>query len=344
MSASQPEWVLIETLVPGEMNIVAKGGSPRSLDESLSVQRLSPDSKIVVDAFLQRAYDAATRYEEVVDIRRRNGTTPIRLLAHPVVGPTGATHALQLWIGQADLDPGFPRTVSAVSWLLEKGVIAQTLEASMMSGVEPVAHVPERTPAEYYAKSIRFDDTAGLFALCLAPAEGGFWEGSFSVLHADGRIMRWHCHARACLDPGEIGVRVLWHDVTDTIEPDKPILDVLARQRGMEALGIYPALLVPARGYLAMWLCDTTPPWVQWRDVSSGEDVFHPDDRPLIAAAHQRLHRGNDHDVVGNDHEEIAVRTRSREEPGGWAPTRMRISSYPGDLGRYLAVVDMYRD
>nr|WP_296773793.1 GAF domain-containing protein [Rhodococcus sp. (in: high G+C Gram-positive bacteria)] len=337
MTGSSPDWTLIETLVPGEMNIVAKGGNPRSLTESLSLQRLSPDPKIVIDAFLKRALDASGRHEEVTELRRRNGTMAIKLVADPVVGPTGATHALQLWIGAADLDPGPPRTASAVSWLLEKGVIAQTQEASMMSGVEPAAHVPERTPAEYYAKSIRFDDTAGLFALCLAPAEGGHWEGSFSVLHADGRIMRWHCHARACLEPGEVGVRVLWHDVTDTIEPDKPILDVLARQRGLEGHGIYPALLAPPHGYLAMWLCEQPPPWVQWRDVSSGEEVFHPEDRPLIAAAHRRL--------LGSDgHEEITVRTNSREQPGTWTPTRMRISGYPGDLGRYLAVVDMYRD
>jgi hypothetical protein len=338
MSAAQPEWTLVETLVAGEMNIVAKGGTPRSLDESLSLQRLAPDSKIIVDAFLRRALGSRTRYEELVDVRQRKGTTTTyRLVTHPVIGPTGAVHALQLWIGPADVDPGQPRTASAVSWLLDKGVIAQTLEASMMSGVEPAAHVPERTPAEYYAKSIRFDDTEGLFALCISPTPGGRWEGSFSVLHADGRIMRWHCHARACLEPDEVGVRVLWHDVTDTLAPDKPILDVLARQRGMEALGIYPALLMPARGYLAMWLCDTPPPWIQWRDISSGEDIFHPDDRRLVSDAHERL-------MGGDDHEELLVRTRSTEHPGSWSPTRMRISTYPGDLGRYLAVVDMYRD
>ncbi|WP_072805512.1 GAF domain-containing protein [Rhodococcoides yunnanense] len=334
----QPEWSLIETLAAGGMNIVAKGGQPRSVTESLSLQRLSPDAKIAVRPFLQRARESRSRYEELTEIRTRGGgTSTYRLLAVPVLGPTGAVHALQLWIGHADLEPEPPRIVSAVSWLLEKGVIAQTVEASMMSGVEPDAHVPERTPAEYYAKSIRFDDTAGLFALCLAPTAGGHWEGSFSVLHADGRIMRWHCHARACLEPGEIGARVLWHDVTDTVAPDKPILDVLARQRGMEALGIYPALLTPKRGFLTMWLCETPAPWVQWRDVSSGDEVFHAEDRPVIEAAHTRVH-----DSGG--HEEITVRTKASEGPEPWISTRMRISSYPGDLGRHLAVVDMYRD
>ncbi|MGB7237394.1 MAG: GAF domain-containing protein [Rhodococcus sp. (in: high G+C Gram-positive bacteria)] len=337
MTASSPEWTLIETLVPGTIGVVAKGGHPKSLHESLSLQRLSPDPKIAVEPFLTRAIGARGPYEETIDIRNRGGSTTYRLLARPVMGPTGAVHALQMWIGPADRDPGPPRTASGVSWLLDRGVIAQTLEASLMSGVEPEAHVPERTPAEYYAKSIRFDDTAGLFTLCLAPTEGGAWEGSFSVLHADGRVMRWHCHARACLEPGEVGVRVLWHDVTDTVDPDKPILDVLARQSGMDALGIYPALLVPRRGYLAMWLCDTPAPWVQWRDVSSGNDVFHPDDRVIISEAHSRL-------LDGGNHEEITVRTRAATGPEVWIATRMRISLYPGDLGEHLAVVDMYRD
>lgn len=338
MSATQPEWNLIETLVPGRMSIAAKGGNPRSLSESLSLQRLSPDPKIAVEPFLERARRSRSKHEEFAETRPRGGgPVTFRLLAVPVLGPTGAVHALQLWIGPAHLDPGPPRIASAVSWLLEKGVIAQTLEASMMSGVEPQAHVPERTPAEYYAKSIRFDDTAGLFALCLAPSEGGSWEGSFSVLHADGRVMRWHCRARACLEPGELGVRVLWHDVTDTIAPDKPILDVLARQRGMEALGIYPALLTPKRGFLTMWLCDSPAPWVQWRDVSSGAEVFHADDRPVIEAAHARV-------LDSGGHEEIVIRTRASEGPEPWIPTRMRLSSYPGELGQHLAVVDMYRD
>ncbi|OZF49566.1 hypothetical protein CH293_17070 [Rhodococcus sp. 14-2470-1b] len=335
MSTPRPDWILIETLVPGEMNVVAKGGTPRSFDESLSLQRLAPTSGIAVEPFLKRALESRTRYEEFVDVRPR-GADPkrFRLLTHPVLGPTGAVHALQVWMGPSDVEPGPPRITSGVSWLLERGVIAQTLEASMMSGVEPGAHVPERTPAEYYAKSIRFDDTAGLFTLCLAPTAGGKWEGSFSVLHADGRIMRWHCHARACNEPSELGARVLWHDVTDTIEPDKPLLDVVARQRGMEALGIYPALLVPERGLLTMWLCETPAPWVQWRDVSSGDEVFHADDRPVIVAAHDRVRAGG--------HEEITVRTRSNSGDAQWTPTRMRISSYPGDLGRHLAVVDMY--
>lgn len=334
---SAPEWILVETLTAGRTSIVAKGGQPRSPSESLSLQRISPDPKIQVEPFLERALTHRERYEESVEIRRRNGSATFRLIAEPVLGPTGAVHAVQLWIGPAGSEPGPPRIASAVSWLLDEGVIAQTVEASMMSGVDPADHVPERTPAEYYAKSIRFDDTAGLFSLCLAPTEGGVWEGSFSVLHADGHIMRWHCLARACLEPDEVGVRVLWHDVTDTIAPDKPILDVLARQRGMEALGIYPALLMPRHGYLAMWLCDTPAPWVQWRDVSSGSDVFHPEDLERIATSHTRV-------LGSGGHEEIEVRTRARDRSEEWSATRMRISAYPGDLGELLAVVDMYRD
>ncbi|AYJ50832.1 GAF domain-containing protein [Rhodococcus sp. P1Y] len=337
MTPPSAEWTLIETLMPGEMNVVAKGGHPRSLRESLSLQRLSPDPRIAVEPFLVRALTAGRRYEEQTEIRSRAGSTTFRLLAEPVMGPTGAVHALQLWIAPTDRDVSPPRRASGVSWLLHKGVIAQTLEASMMSGVEPTDHVPERTPAEYYAKSIRFDDTEGLFALCLAPSEGDSWEGSFSVLHADGRVMRWHCHARACLEPEEVGVRVLWHDVTDTVAPDRPILDVLARRRGMDARGIFAALLVPRQGYLAMWLSDTPAPWVRWRDVSSGDDVFHPDDLAVISDSHRRL-------LEGGDHEEVTVRTRGSEGTEEWVATRMRISTYPGDLGEHLAVVDMYRD
>ena len=65
--------------------------------------------------------------------------------------------------------------------------------------------------------------------------------------------------------------------------------------------------------------------------------MFHPDDRATIADAHGRL-------IGTAEHEDITVRTKYTDGLEPWTTTRMRISSYPGDLGEHLAVVDMYRD
>ncbi len=95
-----------------------------------------------------------------------------------------------------EVPPVPPRIVSGFSWLLDRFVIAQTLEAALMSGVKPEDHVPERTPAEYYAKAIKFDDSEAMLAAGLNPVDDQTFDADMSVLHADGRVMRWHMWAR----------------------------------------------------------------------------------------------------------------------------------------------------
>ncbi len=134
--------------------------------------------------------------------------------------------------------PSPPRTVSGIAWHLDRMVIAQTVEASMMSGVLPQDHVPERTPAEYIAKAVKFDESASLFELALDPVHGRRWAAPMSVLHADGRVMRWHCWGgKGRTDTGNVGVRFLWHDVTDVAAPEVPTLRELGMQEVLRTAG-----------------------------------------------------------------------------------------------------------
>ncbi|MGW6377959.1 GAF domain-containing protein [Rhodococcus sp. NPDC055112] len=324
------EWHLIETLAEDSPTVVSTGGTVRAWT---STGRLSPRPDVRVEPLVEAVRSGRRR--EVLEAQSLRGERKrYRLEAFPVLGPSGDTHGVQLWIGDADVEPSTPRIASGISWLLERLMIAQTLEASMMSGVRPENHVTERTPAEYYAKAVKFDESESLFALAFNPQPGARWDADMSVLHVDGRIMRWHCWARARTEPGQAGLRLLWHDVTDTVEPRRPTLAELGMQEVMRGSGIYPALFETELGVLTMWLAEPAP-WVHWRGIEGGDRIIHPDDQGVLELARGRFETGSVEPV------EAVVRLRAGEDE--WAQSHLRISPYPGGLGNRLAIVQISR-
>ncbi|MFE3290128.1 GAF domain-containing protein [Rhodococcus sp. NPDC059234] len=324
------EWHLIETLAEDSPTVVSTGGTVRAWT---STGRLSPRPDVRVEPLVEAVRSGRRR--EVLEAQSHRGERRrYRLEAFPVLGPSGEAHGVQLWIGDAGVEPTAPRIASGISWLLERLMIAQTLEASMMSGVLPEDHVTERTPAEYYAKAVKFDESESLFALAFNPQPGARWDADMSVLHADGRIMRWHCWARARTEPGQTGLRLLWHDVTDTVEPRRPTLAELGMQEVMRGAGIYTALFETELGLLTMWLAEPAP-WVHWRGIEGGDRIIHPDDQGVLELARSRFEAGSTEPV------DAQVRLRAGEDE--WALSRLRISPYPGGLGNRLAIVQISR-
>lgn len=318
-------WHLIETLTPGVMTVVSSGGRTRNWTK---VDRLSPGPDIDVPTLVAQACQSRQVQEHQVASRR--GTFLIRVV--PVLGPSGEAHGAQLWLGESGIVPDPPRIVSGISWLLQRTVIAQSLEAALMSGVNPADHVPERTPAEYYAKAVKFDDSESLFAAALNPEHGKSWEGPMSVLHADGHIMRWHCWGKGRTDPGNVGLRLLWHDVTDTTAPDKPTLLELGLPSALESAGTRMAVFDAHTGILTMWLTDA-PEWVRWRDVASGRDVVHEEDRSVLTDTLDQWSRSTPRPVVA------VIRIRAKDGADWrWQRTEVELRPYPEQLSERLVL------
>lgn len=210
-------------------------------------------------------------------------------------------------------------------------VIGQTVEASMMSGVLPEEHVPERTPAEYIAKAVKFDDSASLFELGIDPVHGRRWEAPMSVLHADGRVMRWYCWGKGRTDSGNVGLRLLWHDVSDTTSPELPTLSELGMQEMLRSAGVYTGVFAADLAVLTMWLPEA-PPWVAWRNIKGGNEIVHPDDRYVLADALATFCSG--------DTAPRCVDARLRSE-SGWRAAQLSISPYPGPLSDRLVLVQI---
>ncbi|MFD1812486.1 GAF domain-containing protein [Rhodococcus gannanensis] len=319
------EWHLIETLAGDTPTVVSTGGVVKAWS---SLSRLAPALTADVVALIAEVQRSRRRAVRLASSRKGR----FRLEAFPVLGPSGDVHGIQLWIGEQGTPVAAPRIASGISWLLHRLVIAQTLEASMMSGVLPADHVPERTVAEYYAKAVKFDESESLFALALAPEHGRQWDADMSVLHADGRIMRWHCWGRGRTDGDDTGIRLLWHDVTDTEAPRKPTPAELGMQESMRTVGVYTAIVMTGPAVPAMWLPDA-PPWVRWRNATGGNKVIHPDDHCLLHRAQEKFDAGDPTPV------DVVARLSAGEDR--WTASKVRILPYPGALSDRLAIVQV---
>lgn len=310
------------------MSVVGCGGALR--DWSSVNRHVQPAPDIRILPVIREV--CRSRRPVAIDLRSRTGSRrTFHVDTVPVLGPGGDVHGVQVWVGDPGRSPSPPRTVSGIAWHLDRMVIAQTVEASMMSGVLPQDHVPERTPAEYIAKAVKFDESASLFELALDPVHGRRWAAPMSVLHADGRVMRWHCWGKGRTDTGNVGVRFLWHDVTDVAAPEVPTLRELGMQEVLRTAGVYTGVFVADPAVLAMWLPDA-PPWVEWRNIKGGNDILHPDDRHVLADA-----------IAVFRSERPAPRTAwaRLRSASGWRTAELLIGPYPGSLGDRLVLVQI---
>lgn len=328
------QWNLVETLTSDGASVVGHGPLVRGWT---SLTRLNPAADISIPTLVDEV--RATKRAVCVDARSTKARKTFHLEALPVLGPSGETHGVQVWIGDDATAVTAPRVVSGIAWLLERSVIAQTLEASMMSGVRPEDHVPERTPAEYYGKAAKFDDSEGLFALAFNPQAGARWDSEMSVDHADGHTMKWWCWGKARVDPGNVGARLLWHDISDGGEPAVPTFAEIAMQRGLAAAGIYTAAFDVDTAMLVMWLPRQSPaPWVRWRDIDAGNAVIHPDDRDVLVRAAAQLDKDRE---GGGQAAEVVETVRLRGTHANWVETVLHISKHPGPMSDRIALVRM---
>ncbi|WP_371836782.1 GAF domain-containing protein [Rhodococcus rhodnii] len=91
--------MLVETLCPGEMSVISCGGNLR---EWASVRRnVQPARDVDVESIIQRVRD--TRRKVVADVTSRTGPrSSFHIEAIPVLGPSGETHGVQVWVGEPD--------------------------------------------------------------------------------------------------------------------------------------------------------------------------------------------------------------------------------------------------
>ena len=170
--------LLIETLLPGaQPTVLADHGAPRAWAPlpRIGGTRGTADR---VRAIVATVYDTARPVNAVVGPRDKHR---FRAAATPVIGPSGAVHAVHLWTGNPDADPPRPANVAAIEWSATSRLIELTAEVRDLVEDYPFAGRASLTAPEASRHVARFDAAMSLIAKVLDPAPEDRWQGTASV-------------------------------------------------------------------------------------------------------------------------------------------------------------------
>jgi len=321
--------LLIETLLPGAPpTVIADHGAPRAWAPlpRIGGTRATADR---VRTIVATAYDSGRPLNVMVGPRDKHR---FRVMATPVDGPSGAVHAVQLWIGDPDVEPPRPPNVAAIEWSATSRLIE--LNAEVREAVEdyPFAGHMRLTAPEAFRHVARFDAAMSLIAKVLAPVPEDRWEGTATV-YGPQTLRTVHLAMRSMPAPQQQAWRGIIHDVTDSVPPTAPTLDSVALAAvtaGRAPTAI--ALMDAEQARLISWFTDPVP-GIQWKGTQDDRDTPHPDDVVRIFQTMQRLSTGGEKSAT-------IPGVRLRRLEGGWTVVNSRVTVIP-TTGPVMVLAEM---
>ncbi len=264
--------LLIETLLPGaEPTVLTDHGVPRAW---APLPRIGGTRATTgrVRAIVTAVYHSARPVNVVLGPRN---THRFRVAATPVIGPSGAVHAVQLWTGPPDTDPPRPANVAAIEWSATSRLIELAAEIRDPAEDYPFTGRASLTAPEAFRHVARFDAAMSLIAKVLEPAPEDRWEGTATV-NGPRTLRTVHLAMRSMPAPHQQAWRGLIHDVTDTVPPAQPTLDsvaLAAMSAGRSPTAV--ALMDVSQARLISWFTDPVP-GIQWKGTQDDRDTPTP--------------------------------------------------------------------
>jgi len=321
--------LLIETLLPGaEPTVLTDHGAPRAWAPlpRIGGTRATADR---VRAIVAAVYDSGRPLNVVVGPRDKHR---FRVSATPVLGSSGAVHAVQLWTGKPDAAPQGPPNVAAIEWSATSRLIELNAEVRDPAEDYPFAGRMSLTAPEAFSHVVRFDAAMSLIAKVLESVPEDRWEGTATV-YGPRTLRTVHLAMRSMPAPRQQAWRGLIHDVTDAVPPAAPTLDsvaLAAMTAGRAPTAV--ALMDVSQARLISWFTDPVP-GIQWKGTHDERDTPHPDDVVRIFQTMERLKAG------GGKHAEIPG-VRLRRLGGGWTVIDSRITVIP-TTGPMMVLAEM---
>lgn len=327
-------WVTIETLTPGGMSAVSVGAEPRDFAGwQRVIQRLLGKTPAVYDGLTTNrvvAAVAATRDTGAgVDIPVETSAGAYMLRVRPVLGPAGEVHAVRLGLAAAQRYAPGPGAAVGGIWNLESQTLCLPAELARFSGMSAREYAPIVSIAEMFQRWTGFERHAELLDLLYEPDPDAAMQFDVTV----GARGRWRVSIRARDDERTRGAWWLIEDLGEGhVPPQSTALERVALREAHRRAGNHLGVLQAEHASISHWLTDPAP-WVRWHGLSSPVEVFHPDDRPSLAGANERLLRGVP----------ITVTVRTLDDRGDYTPTTLSLYPYPGYSGRLLAIAEFAR-
>jgi len=316
-------------LLPGaEPTVLTDHGAPRAWVPlpRIGGTRATADR---VRAIVAAVYDSGRPLNVVVGPRDKHR---FRVSATPVLGSSGAVHAVQLWTGNPDASPQRPPNVAAIEWSATSRLIELNAEVRDPAEDYPFAGRTSLTAPEAFSHVARFDAAMSLIAKVLESVPEDRWEGTATV-YGPRTLRTVHLAMRSMPAPRQQAWRGLIHDVTDAVPPAAPTLDSVAL--AVMTAGRAPtavALMDVSQARLISWFTDPVP-GIQWKGTHDERDTPHPDDVVRIFQTMERLKAG------GGKHAEIPG-VRLRRLGGGWTVIDSRITVIP-TTGPMMVLAEM---
>ncbi|MDY6809597.1 MAG: DUF5593 domain-containing protein [Actinomycetota bacterium] len=335
-------WYLIETFCPEpSASIVFTDGHEREWASLRTVQRSDGVTGISdLVAQVRRSGDELDRI-----VAGRMG--PRRVVMRPVLGFEGDVYGIRTWIGPPDEPIATERAIASVNWDVDSLVARHTLESYMMSSITPDGFGDTRDPGQFLRKVVQFDALNELAELCMNDGSRTHFQGRLTVLHDDSHLMAWRGVARSNAGPEGTEVRGMFHDVTDTEEPQ--IAPLAALKLGQLDDG--PATVLVAYRTSPTDPSDVVPVLMYWvsprpRYVAESAvehshssipgNLVNPSDFGTFLRAREAL-------MAGDDAMEIPIDVKLLGVDGEWVPVRLNLRRYPGAVGSLMHVARFER-
>ena len=259
-------------------------------------------------------------------------THRFRVTAAPVIGPSGAVHAVQLWDRSprrrpaATAERGRHRVVSYLAAHRtqrrnprpRRGLpFRRAGESSRTRSLPP--RRPLRRGHEPHQQSARTGSRGPL--------------GGHGTVYGPHSLRTVHLAMRSMPAPHHHAWRGIIHDVTDTVTPAEPTLASIVLSAAMA--GRAPtavALMDVEQARLITWFTDPVP-GIQWKGTHDDRDTPHPDDVVRIFQTMQRLRTGGEKTAA-------IPGVRLRRLHGGWTVVDARITVVP-TTGPMMVLAEM---
>ena len=333
MTAGDPSssWrtLLMETLAPeGEPTLLASDGAPR---EWAGLPRMSGNRLLAekIRSVVARVHESRTVVDVVVGPRRNQH---VRVIGTPVIGPAETVHAVNLGVGDPDIEPPRPRPAAAFGWSAASRLISLGRELTDSEADPLIAGRLSLTAPEMFRHVVKLDAAVTLIAKALAPVPADRWAGTATIDTPMGdRAV--HLAMRSMPAPDQQSWRGVLHDVTDTVAPQPPTLDAITLS-AMAARGgkTAAALMDLTQGRLISWLTDPVP-GIQWKGIIDNRDTPPPQDVDRILAAFEQLRNGTNHIQLDG--------IRLRRLDGGWCTVDARCTLISATATPLVTLVEM---
>lgn len=280
-------WAVVETLTgPDECSVVLDGLSPRAFAR---LTRASVAFGSAVTSRLEFAIKLCLRTGQEQDkLFTLPGDRVIRVLANPVIGPSGKVHAVTVWSGGTSDEPPPPPIAGAIEWI-NPGLVKACPTAQFLLCEAHAEGPSEHTLPEMLSHFDYWNSRWAFLSLFNVENPTDRWTGTAAKTFIDGAHRQLYLAARASDADSTHTLRAIVCDISAAPAPGVPDPCPSVIRHMPIPPGHAIGLVDLGGGVIHEWMADPASRMAGWLHHNP---EIHPSDAPLIDAVRKALLAG----------------------------------------------------